>query len=60
MTVAEALGAHASAQIAAARQADEQRRVAVECEIELIPRVEPRSFIETWGVQATVIGVRAH
>jgi hypothetical protein len=57
MTVAEALGAHASAQIAAAREADEQRRIAVETEPELVPE-EPRSFIETWGVQATVIGLR--
>ena len=57
MTVAEALGAHASAQIAAAQKADEQRRTAVEAEIELVPQ-EPRSFVETWGVQATVIGVR--
>jgi hypothetical protein len=59
MTVAEALGAHASAQIAAARKADEQRRVAVECEPEFVPE-EPRSFIETWAVQTTVIGVRSH
>jgi hypothetical protein len=59
MTVAEALGAHASAQIAAARMADEQRRTATEAEPELVPE-EPRSFIETWGVQTTVIGVRPH
>jgi hypothetical protein len=59
MTVAEALGAHASAQIAAARRADEQRRIANEVEPELVPE-EPRSFIETWSVQATVIGVRPH
>jgi hypothetical protein len=59
MTVAEALGAHASAQIAAAQRADEQRRIATEAEPELVPE-EPRSFIETWGVQATVIGIRAH
>jgi hypothetical protein len=57
MTVAEALGAHASAQIAAAREADEQRRTAAKAEPELIP-TEPRSFLETWGVQATVIGIR--
>ena len=59
MTVAEALGAHASAQIAAARRADEQRRTAVEVEPGLVPR-ESRSFVETWGVQATVIRVRSH
>jgi hypothetical protein len=59
MTVAEALGAHASAQIAAARKADEQRRTANESEPELVQE-EPRSFVETWDVQATVIGVRAH
>ena len=59
MTVAEALGAHASAQIAAARRADELRRIANEAEPELV-REEPRSFIETWDVQTTVIGVRAH
>jgi hypothetical protein len=59
MTVAEALGAHASAQIAAARRADEQRRIANEVEPELVPE-EPRSFIETWDVQTTVIGVRTH
>ncbi len=59
MTVAEALGAHASAQIAAARKADEQRRIAVEGESELIPQ-ESRSFVETWAVQTTVIGVRSH
>jgi hypothetical protein len=57
MTVAEALGAHASAQIAAARMADEQRRTANEAEPELVPQ-ESRNFIETWAVQATVIGVR--
>ncbi|HEY4032169.1 MAG TPA: hypothetical protein VGM25_17620 [Caulobacteraceae bacterium] len=59
MTVAEALGAHASAQIARAREADEQLRTATATEPELIA-VETRSFVETWGVQATVIGVRAN
>ena len=59
MTVAEALGAHASAQIAAAQKADEQRRMANKAEPELMPE-EPRSFIETWGVHATVIGFRPH
>lgn len=59
MTVAEALGAHASAQIAAARAADEKRRIANEAEPELVAE-EPRSFIETWDVQTTVIGVRSH
>jgi hypothetical protein len=59
MTVAEALGAHASAQIAAARKADEQRRTATEAESACVPE-ESRSFIETWGVRATVIRVRSH
>jgi len=59
MTVAEALGAHASAQIAAAREADARRRVAVEGEPELVPD-EPRSFVETWAIQTTVIGVRSN
>ena len=59
MTVAEALGAHASAQIAAAQRADEELRTAVASEPELIPD-ESRSFIETWDVQTTVIGMRAH
>jgi hypothetical protein len=59
MTVAEALGAHASAQIARAREADEQLRTANEAEPELIPE-EPHSFIESWAVQTTVIGVRAN
>jgi hypothetical protein len=59
MTVAEALGAHASAQIAAAREADERRRTANEAEPELVPD-QSRSFVETWGIQATVIGVRPH
>ena len=58
MTVAEALGAHASAQIAAAQRADEQRRVAVETEPGLVP--ESRSFVESWGVQAMVIRVRSN
>ena len=56
MTVAEALGAHASAQMAAARAADEQRRIACEVEIDVVVE-EQRSFIETWDVQATVIGI---
>ncbi len=59
MTVAEALGAHASAQIAAAAKADEQLRTATACEPELVTE-EARSFIESWCVQATVIGVRAN
>jgi hypothetical protein len=59
MTVAEALGAHASAQIAAAQKADEQLRTATASEPQLISE-EPRSFVETWGVQATVIGIRRH
>jgi hypothetical protein len=59
MTVAEALGAHASAQIAAARKADEKLRTANEAEPELLP-AEPRSFVETWDVHSTVIGVRSH
>lgn len=55
MTVAEALSAHASAQIAAARAADEARRSgdgAHQCVVE----DEPRSFVDTWAVRATVIG----
>ena len=59
MTVAEALGAHASAQIAAAREADEQLRTATAVESQFIAE-EPCSFIETWGVQTTVIGIRAN
>ncbi|MGZ3272156.1 MAG: hypothetical protein ACXU82_10760 [Caulobacteraceae bacterium] len=59
MTVSEALGAHASAQIAAAREADEQLRTATAVELEFRAE-EPRSFIETWGVQATVIGIRSN
>jgi hypothetical protein len=56
MTVSEALAAHASAQMAAARVSDEARRVAIDPE--LIPsRPEPRSFIESWAISATVIGV---
>ncbi len=57
MTVAEALGAHASAQIAAARAADEKRRVASEADDGLVVE-ESRSFVETWAVQTMVIGVR--
>lgn len=59
MTVSEALGAHASAQIAAARAADEKRRVANEAEDNFVTE-EPRSFVESWGVQAMVIGVRTN
>jgi c-di-AMP phosphodiesterase-like protein len=58
MTVAEALGAHASAQIARARAADELLRTATTTEAELVI-TESRSFVETWAVQATVIGVRS-
>lgn len=56
MTVAQALAAHATAQIAAAREADEKRRVTTEPEMRTVAE-EPRSFIETWAVQATVIGL---
>jgi hypothetical protein len=56
MTVAEALGAHASAQIAAARAADEARRTANEAEPELVPD-ETRSFVDSWAVQTQVIGM---
>ena len=59
MTVAEALGAHASAQIAAARQADEQLRTANAAEPQFLGE-EPCSFIDTWDVQATVIGFRTN
>jgi hypothetical protein len=57
MTVSEALGAHASAQMAAARAADEARRVAMEPDLlEGLP--EPRSFVESWAISATVIGMK--
>ena len=55
MTVSEALAAHASAQMAAARSADEARRVAIEPE-QIGFDEEPRSFIESWAISATVIG----
>jgi hypothetical protein len=56
MTVAEALAAHASAQMAAARAADEARRMMDEIDREPVEDEAP-SFIETWDVHATVIGV---
>ena len=55
MTVSEALAAHASAQMAAARAADEARRTAVDVE-QVSVMEEPRSFVETWAINATVIG----
>ena len=56
MTVAEALGAHASAQMAAAMAADEARRVF--SDPEQAPVLEEcRSFVERWAVSATVIGL---
>lgn len=58
MTVSEALAAHASAQMAAARAADEARRVAIDCEqFEAEVEQEPRSFVESWAINATVIGM---
>jgi hypothetical protein len=55
MTVAEALAAHAGAQMAAARAADEARRVIGDLEqVEVLE--EGRSFVDSWGVSATVIG----
>ena len=56
MTVSEALGAHASAQMAHARAADQSRRVASVPERSRIPE-ECRSFVETWAIRTTVIGV---
>ncbi|MEI9892253.1 MAG: hypothetical protein WDN45_18935 [Caulobacteraceae bacterium] len=56
MTVAEALAAHACAQMAAARAADETRRLTSDLvQVEL--GEEPRSFIEGWAISATVIGL---
>jgi hypothetical protein len=56
MTVSEALGAHACAQIAAARAGDEARRMAGESDqVEVV--TESRSFVDSWAVSATVIGV---
>lgn len=56
MTVAEAFGAHASAQMAAARAADQARRVGKDREPIPAPK-ECRSFVESWAIQATVIGL---
>lgn len=57
MTVSEALAAHASAQMAAARAADEARRVAADPDqIEIME--EPRSFVDSWAITAKVIGVK--
>lgn len=57
MTVSEALAAHASAQMAAARAADEARRVAADPDqIEIME--EPRSFVDSWAITAMVIGVK--
>ena len=56
MTVSEVLAAHASAQMAAARAADEARRVAIDSDpVEFA--AEPRSIVESWAVSATVIGM---
>jgi hypothetical protein len=57
MTVSEVLAAHASAQMAAARAADEARRVAIDCEQVEVVAAEPRSFVESWAINATVIGM---
>ena len=56
MTVAQALAAHAGAQIAAARIADESRRLASDQD-QVEVAAERRSFIDSWGISATVIGV---
>jgi hypothetical protein len=56
MTVSEVLAAHASAQMAAARAADEARRVAIDSE-QIEAAAEPRSFVESWAINATVIGM---
>jgi hypothetical protein len=56
MTVSEVLAAHASAQMAAARAADEARRVAIDAE-QIEVAAEPRSFVESWAINATVIGM---
>ena len=56
MTVSEALAAHACAQIAAARERDEARRMAGESDqMEVV--TESRSFVESWAFNATDIGV---
>lgn len=57
MTVSEVLAAHASAQMAAARAADEARRVAIDPE-QADVAAEPRSFVESWAISATVIGMK--
>lgn len=55
MTVAQALAAHAGAQMAAARAADEARRVTDDLDqVQVLE--EGRSFVESWGISATVIG----
>ena len=56
MTVAEALGAHASAQMAHARAADQSRNVVSLPDRARVPQ-ECRSFVETWAIKTTVIGV---
>jgi predicted component of type VI protein secretion system len=59
MTVSEALAAHAGAQMAAARASDHARRVADDPDQAWpqVTREEPRSFIESWAINATVIGI---
>ena len=56
MTVSEVLAAHASAQIAAALQADEAHRAADGIETILIEEGPP-SFAVSWAFEATVIGM---
>jgi hypothetical protein len=56
MTVSEAFGAHASAQMANARVADQSRRVSSVPDRARLPQ-ESRSFVETWAIRTTVIGV---
>ncbi len=56
MTVAQVLAAHASAQIAAAHEADEAHRAA-EIAGEVVIDEGPPSFAVTWAFEATVIGM---
>ena len=54
MTVAEVLAAHASAQITAAKTADEARRLVDESSLVVLE--EAASFVVSWRCEATVIG----
>ncbi len=55
MTVSEALAAHAGAQIAAAKHCDLAPPALTPT---MDAKSEARSFIESWSVDATVIGWR--